>query len=84
MTPDTALSWLQTASQLIDPPWGPRINKVAGDLRASFGRGEKDVAPILAMVTELVPIIKKHWPVVGPAINDLLPVIEVIAKDLQS
>jgi hypothetical protein len=57
------------------------ISRVSGTIRASLPRIEKDLPGIVDFLNEVIPVIQKHWRTVGPEINDLLPIIEQIAKD---
>jgi len=43
----------------------------------------KDLTPLVGLLNEALPIVKKWWPTAGPAINDLLPILEEAAKELK-
>lgn len=45
-------------------------------------RIEKDITPIKRFLLRVLPIIREEWPAVGPAVNDLIPILEEAAKDL--
>ena len=62
-------------------PDGPRWVRVITRLRAELPRFEKDVPPVYAFVVDVLPVIQKHWPMMGPAINDMLPLIEALLLD---
>lgn len=82
---------------MIDPPDGPRIEKVAGVLQASLTRIQKDCPPLQDAASELMPIIQKHgqffvdignwaqkhWKAVLGSANDLIPIGEAVLKDLK-
>jgi phage-related minor tail protein len=85
MDPKTALGLAaNTLPLMISAPWGARLGKMAGTLAASWDRVIKDESPIADFLTEVLPIVQKHWPRVGPAINDLLPIIAEEVKEAES
>ena len=84
MTLDSLLALGQNAQYLVDAPWGPVISRISGTLRASLPRIEKDNKPIIDFLDELMPVIIKHWPAVGPAVNDYLPIVQQLIKDAKT
>lgn len=79
---DNELEILQQVVRLAPAPLGPRLINVVGTLRASLPRLEKDLPPLIDFLNDLLPVVRKHWQVVGPAINDLLPILEKIIAQL--
>lgn len=97
MNLSTLLTGLRMGARFVDPPDGPRIEKVTGIVQGNLQRIRTDCPALQDAAADLLPIIQKHgqffvdignwaskhWKPVFASVNDLIPIVEAILADLK-